>query len=93
MTAFIESFRYKIRGELSRYNIEESSEFTKLLERCLKDVKDENRYINNINISCKYVVDISDEILNYVAFINNLDNMSIEDEDKDLIKEYYKLRK
>lgn len=93
MNAFIESFRYKIRGELSRHNIEESSEFTKILERCLKDVKDENKYINNINISCKYVVDISDEILKDVVFINNLDNMSIEDEDKDLIKEYYKLRK
>ena len=93
MTAFIESFRYKIRGELSRHHIEEGEELTKLLEKCLDGVRDIDNYVNRVNISCNYIVDISNEVLNDISFINDLDNMSLDDEDKELIREYYRLRR
>lgn len=91
MTTFIEGFRYKIRGELSRHNIEENEQLTTLLEMCFNQVRDVKSYINRVNISCNYVVDISNEILNDIRFINDLDNMSIDDGDKELIREYYRL--
>lgn len=91
MTAFIESFRFKIRGELHRHHIEENEELTRVLEQCFDGVRDINTYINRINISCNYVVDISNEVLNDISFINDLDNMSLDDEDKELIREYYRL--
>lgn len=93
MTAFIESFRYKIRGELSRHHIEEGEELTKLLEKCFDGVRDIDNYVNRVNISCNYIVDISNEVLNDISFINDLDNMSLDDEDKELIREYYRLRR
>lgn len=92
ITAFIESFRYKIRGEIKRHKLKENDEFIKLLEQCFNGLS-ENEYINRINIRCKYIVDISKQILTDVNFINELDKMSLEDEDKDLIKEYYRLSK
>ena len=91
MTAFIESFRYKIRGELARHNIEENEELTRLLEKCFDDFRNINTYINHVNISCNYIVDISNEVLNDISFINDLDNMSLEDDDKELIREYFRL--
>ena len=44
-----------------------------------------------MNISCNYIVDISNEVLNDISFINDLDNMSLEDDDKELIREYFRL--
>lgn len=91
MTAFIESFRYKIRGELARHHIEENEQFTTLLERCFSGVRDINSYINRMGITCNYVVDISNEVLNDTSFLNDLNSMKIDEQDIELIREYYRL--
>lgn len=92
MTVLIDAFKYKIRGELKRHRIEEGSEVEVFLEKSFKELQNVDRYINNINIKCKYIVDLSDEIMKDRLFINNLDNTELYDEEKNLIREYLRLK-
>lgn len=92
MTVLIDAFKYKIRGELKRHRIDEDSEVEFFLEKSFKELQNVERYINNINIKCKYIVDLSDEIIKDRLFLNNLDDTELYDEEKNLIKEYIKLK-
>ncbi|MGL5415781.1 MAG: hypothetical protein ACRDAU_08995 [Clostridium sp.] len=92
MTALIDAFKYKIRGELKRHKIEENKDVEELLERCFKDLQNSNNYINRINLNCNYIVDLSEEILTDEKFLNSLEDISLTDEEKNLIREYNKRR-
>lgn len=87
-------FEYQIRGVIKRHNIkEESKEISECLEKCFESVNDINLYINNPKIKCEPILDISKEMLTNIQFINAINNMEIEEEDKRLIREYYNTSK
>lgn len=87
-------FGYGIRGVIKRHNIiEESKEISEGLEKCFESVNDINSYINNLKIKCEPILDISKEMLTNIKFINTIDKMEIQDEDKRLIREYYNIVK
>ncbi|MCX0366434.1 hypothetical protein ACQR2U_12575 [Clostridium perfringens] len=89
--ALMENFRYKIKDELTRHKIQENEEVVQSIEKCFDKFRSGDNYINNINIRCNYIVDLSHEILISTNFINRLNKINIEIDDKELIKEYYKL--
>ncbi|EPV4646339.1 hypothetical protein ACV6CB_001422 [Clostridium perfringens] len=89
--ALMENFRYKIKDELTRHKIQENEEVVQSIEKCFDKFRSGDNYINNINIRCNYIVDLSHEILISTNFINRLNKINIEFDDKELIKEYYKL--
>lgn len=91
ITALMENFRYKIKDELIRHKIKENEEVVKSIEKCFDKFRNGDNYINNINICCNHIVDLSHEILISTNFINRLNKINIEIDDKELIKEYYKL--
>ena len=94
VTACCESFRYEIRGELKRHNIkEEEKGLSENIEKCLKGVKNSNVFLEKFKIICEPIMDISKELLTDIKFINSINRMKIDNEDKKLIRDYYNIIK
>lgn len=85
------NFIAMIRAEMALYRMEESESLQNEIAKKFKFIDNIDQYIDEINLELKVIADISDEILCSENLVNELRNLDLNDEDRQMIERYYTL--